>query len=66
MKCKKCGKIISPHKAVKEWDESASYHSTKLLRCPDCNDVIAILKYSNEIELDINNDIRYYTYITSK
>jgi uncharacterized Zn finger protein len=66
MKCKKCGKKISPHKAVKEWDESASYHSTKLLRCPDCNDVIAILKYSNEIELDINNDIRYYTYITSK
>ena len=63
MKCKKCGKKISPHKAVKEWDESASYHSTKLLRCPDCNDVIAILKYSNEIELDINNDIRYYTYI---
>lgn len=66
MKCKKCGKKISPHKAIKEWDESASYHSTKLLRCPDCNDVIAILKYSNEIELDINNDIRYYTYITSK
>ena len=63
MKCKKCGKKISPHKAIKEWDESASYHSTKLLRCPDCNDVIAILKYSNEIELDINNDIRYYTYI---
>ena len=63
MKCKKCGKKISPHKAVKEWDESASYHSTKLLRCPDCNNVIAILKYNNEIELDINNDIRYYTYI---
>lgn len=62
MKCKKCGKILNPHNCNKEWDESASYYSTKLIRCSDCNSVIAILRYSNETELDINNDIRYYTY----
>ena len=60
MKCKNCGKKINPHKTIEEWDESASYYSTKLLRCPDCNSVITIIKYDNEIELDINNDIRYY------
>lgn len=62
MICKKCGKKINPHKnqVIEEWDESASYYSTKLMRCPDCNNVIAIIKYDNEIDLDINNDIRYY------
>ena len=60
MICKKCGKKINPHKTNKEWDESASYYSTKLLRCSDCNNVIAILEYNNEVELDINNDVRYY------
>lgn len=62
MICKKCGKKINPHKnqAIEEWDESASYYSTKLMRCPDCNNVIAILEYNNEVELDINNDVRYY------
>lgn len=63
MKCKKCGKILNPHNCNKEWDESGSYYSTKLLRCPDCNDIIAILEYNNEIELDINNDTRYYNYM---
>lgn len=61
MDCKNCGKKINPHKVIKEWNESASYYSTKLLRCPDCKSIIAIVKYSNEIELDINNDMRYYT-----
>ena len=62
MKCKNCGKKINPHKnlAIEEWDESASFYSTKLLRCPHCKSVIAIIKYDNEIDLDINNDIRYY------
>ena len=62
MICKKCGKTIVLLDAIEEWNESASYYSTKLLRCPDCNEIIAITKYDNELELDINNDIRYYTY----
>ena len=49
MKCKNCGKKINPHKiqAIEEWDESASFYSTKLLRCPHCKSVIAIIKYDN-------------------
>ena len=62
MICKKCGKTIVLLDAIEEWNESASYYSTKLLRCPDCNEIIAIAKYDNELELDINNDIKYYTY----
>lgn len=62
MICKKCGKTIVLLDTIEEWNESASYYSTKLLRCPDCNEIIAIVEYANELELDINNDIRYYTY----
>lgn len=62
MICKNCGKIINRHNLITSWDESASYYSIKLERCPDCKEIIAIVKYSNEINLDINNDKRYYSY----
>lgn len=62
MKCRKCGKKINQQDLVESWNEMGSYYSTKVLCCPHCKKVIAILEYNNETELDINNDMRYYTY----
>ena len=62
MICKHCGKQIDPLEVVEKWDEKASYYSTKIQCCPECGQCLEIIKYANEVELDINNDIRYYTY----
>ena len=62
MKCKKSGKKINQQELIDSWNETGSYYSTKIRYCPYCKEIIAIVKYSNEIELDINNDERYYMY----
>ena len=60
MICKKCGKKINPQDIIESWNEKASFYSTKIQYCPECKEIIAILEYNNEVELDINNDVRYY------
>lgn len=60
MRCKKCGKQLDSHDIKTKWDESASWHSTKIIYCSECGCCLGIIKYKNEIELDINNDERYY------
>ena len=62
MKCKKCGKKINQQELIDSWNETGSYYSTKIRYCPHCKEIIAIIEYSNEIQLDINNDERYYMY----
>ena len=62
MECKQCGKQLDLHEIKERWDESASYYSTKIQYCPKCGQCLKIIRYANEVELDINSDIRYYTY----
>ena len=62
MICSNCGKELEIKDLVEQWSEIASWYSTKFGICPHCNRIVKILKYSNEIELDINNDRRYYSY----
>ena len=60
MVCKRCGKQLENHELKKEWNEKGSWYSVKIGYCPECGEAVIVIKYSNETELDINNDIRYY------
>lgn len=62
MKCKNCGKKINQQELIDSWNETGSFYSTKIQCCPYCKKIIAIIEYNNEVELDINNDTRYYMY----
>lgn len=62
MECLKCGKELEIKDLVEQWNEKGSWYSTKINLCPYCGSTVKILKYSNEIILDINNDQRYYKY----
>lgn len=59
-KCFNCGGSFCYKKTDIIWDES--WHgSTKLIKCPECGKYI-VLKYIQDLSLDLNNDDRYYEY----
>lgn len=62
MFCQNCEEYIETKALVKKWNETGSWYSTLLAYCPKCGQIIKIIKYDNEIKLDINNDERYYCY----
>ena len=57
--CIKCRTkhIIKPEQTF--WDEHGYGYSTKLCKCPTCNNII-ILEYYEDHGLDINKDTRWY------
>ncbi len=57
--CRKCKIPFEYSNKDAFWDENGSGYSTKLAICPICGHV-NILKYEEDLALNVNNDERYY------
>lgn len=58
-KCSKCKEHFTYMSEETFWDEHGYGYSVKLVKCPLCGS-FNIIKYSEDISLDINNDKKYY------
>lgn len=61
MKCKNCKEDINLESIEIWFDESGTGYSTKLCKCSHCGS-IQVIRYYEDLSLDINNDDRYYRY----
>lgn len=59
--CTKCDNISDYGPEDVHWDYSGYGYDTKYSICPNCGR-INIIKYIIDENMDINNDLRYYTY----
>lgn len=59
--CPKCGEEFELDPASVYFDDHGYGYSTKLVNCTHCL-TPNVLRYYNDVNLDINNDIRYYNY----